>query len=673
MCSSDEGCRILVLEEQVKSLSDELLQCQADKEFVWSLWKRLQVANPDLTQAVSLVVEREKHKAENKDRKVLEILQSKDNKIQELDQKVTVQQQEINSLLQRRTAVDEERALMKELTSLREQLDYKTQELQEMKTEYRRKEEEERQVVQALEEEKKGLTSRCAALRADLEEKQRQVDSQRDERDAAQARLKDLEEKLHSAWQELSKFQERSGSLAAQLSTKEKEVATKEQQLDGLCRDFAEVQTLYRQSTEHAAEQSHLIKQLEGLNLDTQKVLRNQEQVHTADTTSYQQLYKELSQCYQTLMSSEAKLRQSHQELSSQLAQKVQHIFELQAQLQKQQEQMHQQHQAQRTAVYRSPNKQTNFKPMCSEQTDAAAQRSSPRSDQASAQGSDPRPEDKTFRRTSTTRVRRQQGTPVQRSRSLSPTNSVRVGNGRRVEAEQRIQDLEELLQLKTEENEELRKAHSKRRERLCLIQANYKRVRDQLKEMEKSSGLSGGKIQRAELWQLRQENSDAVWNELAYFKNLTRKLSTEKAGLEEELDMLRVQAAMDRATVKELHMCLTNDHQELLQQMAEEQRVKSSTAIKASLSSGRMEQSFKKTEQLEQKILSLEEQTDRLREEKERLLQANEDLAQNCCRLQASMNHLRTQEAVLDEAARAQALAQEDQHCGEIVALEVR
>lgn len=31
---------------------------QADKEFVWSLWKRLQVANPDLTQAVSLIVER---------------------------------------------------------------------------------------------------------------------------------------------------------------------------------------------------------------------------------------------------------------------------------------------------------------------------------------------------------------------------------------------------------------------------------------------------------------------------------------------------------------------------------------------------------------------------------------------------------------------------------------
>ncbi|MEQ2162224.1 hypothetical protein GOODEAATRI_017654, partial [Goodea atripinnis] len=56
-------------------------------------------------------------------------------------------------------------------------------------------------------------------------------------------------------------------------------------------RDFAEVHTQYRQNTEHAAEQSHLIRQLEGLNLDTQRVLRNQEEAHTADTTSYQRVF----------------------------------------------------------------------------------------------------------------------------------------------------------------------------------------------------------------------------------------------------------------------------------------------------------------------------------------------------------------------------------------------
>uniref|UniRef100_A0A8C6NLQ9 Centlein n=1 Tax=Nothobranchius furzeri TaxID=105023 RepID=A0A8C6NLQ9_NOTFU len=669
MCSNDDS-RILVLEEQVKNLSDELMQCQADKEFVWSLWKRLQVANPDLTQAVSLVVEREKHKAEIKDRKVLEILQSKDYKIQELEQKVTGQQQEISSLVQRTTAVGEDSALTKELTTLREQLVNKNHELKEMKTECRRKEEEQQQVVQALEEEKRGLASHCAALRADLEEKQRQVDSQRDERDAAQSRLKDLEEKLRIAWLELSQSQEYINGLAAQLSSKEREEATKQEQLDRLRHEFAEVQTLYRQSTEHAAEQSHLIKQLEGLNLDTQRVLRNQEEAHTADATTYQQLNKELSQCYQTLVSSEAKLHQSHQELRDQLAQRDQHIMELQAQLQKQLEQVQQQHQAHRTALHCSPSKQTNFLAVCKERVDAAAQRSIPHSDQASTQGSHPRPEDRTFSRSS---VRRQQGAPVQRSRSLSPASSVRAGGGRRAPAEQRVQDLEELLQLKIEENQELRKAHNKRHERLVLIQSNYKTVRDQLKEMEKSSGLSGARKQRAQSWQLRQEDSDAVWNELAYLKSLTRKLSTEKAGLEEELDMLRVQAAMDRATVKELHMCLAKDHQELLQQMAEEQQVKSSTPIKASLSSWRMEQSFKKIEQLEQRMMSLEEQRDRLRDEKERLLQANEDLAENFRRLQTSMNHQQTQEAVRVEAAHAQALAQEEQHCGEIMAVEAR
>uniref|UniRef100_A0A3Q1F5P0 Centlein, centrosomal protein n=1 Tax=Acanthochromis polyacanthus TaxID=80966 RepID=A0A3Q1F5P0_9TELE len=546
--------------------------------------------------------------------------------------------------------------------------------VQEMKTECRRKEEEEQQVVQALEEEKEGLTSRCAALRADLEEKQRQASSQRDQRDAAQARLKDLEEELHKAWQELSALQSHSRSLEAQLSSKEREVTTKEEQLDRLRRDFTEVQTLYRQSTEHAAEQSHLIKQLEGLNLDTQKVLRNQEEAHTADTTSYQRLYKELSQCYQALVTSEAKLRQSHQELSSQLAQKDQHILELQTQLQQQQEQIQQQQQqqAQQTALYPSPNRQTNFRAV-SEQSVAAAQGSGPNSDQVSTRSSDLRPEDKNFHHRSTSSVRRQQGAPVQRSRSLSPASSVGLESGRREGAERRIQDLEELLQLKVEENEELRRAHHNRRERLCLFQTNYKTVRDQLKDLEKSNGLSGGRMQHAEPWQLRQENSDAVWNELAYMKSLNRKLSLEKAVLEEELDTLRVQAAMDRATVKELHLCLANEHQQLLQKMVEEHQVKSSTPKKPSLSSGRMEQSFKKIEQLEQRMVSLEDQTERLREEKEQLLEANKDLAHNCHRLQASVDHLRTQEAVCEEAARAQALAQGAQHRSEITALETQ
>uniref|UniRef100_A0A3Q2GIT9 Uncharacterized protein n=1 Tax=Cyprinodon variegatus TaxID=28743 RepID=A0A3Q2GIT9_CYPVA len=241
---------------------DEKLFCtksfiilQADKEFVWSLWKQLQVANPDLTQAVSLVVEREKHKTEMKDRKVLEILQTKDHRIQELEQ--------VKISLKRPLGVSKKIMHIHVF-------------IKEMKTEQRKKEEEEQRVVQALEEEKEGLRSRCAALSADLQEKQRQADSQRDERDAAQARLK-------VGNTGTSPFR----------NTQTLNFPTKVS-LFCICvcrRDFAEVQALYRQSMEHAADQSRLIKQLEGLNLDTQRVLRNQEEAHSADTTSYQKVF----------------------------------------------------------------------------------------------------------------------------------------------------------------------------------------------------------------------------------------------------------------------------------------------------------------------------------------------------------------------------------------------
>ncbi|XP_054634846.1 centlein isoform X2 [Dunckerocampus dactyliophorus] len=659
--SSTDIPRMLALEEEVRRLSEDLMQCQVDKDFVWSLWKRLQVANPDLTQAVSLVVEREKHKAEMKDRKVLQILQTKDNKIQDLEEQVSGQQQEINKLLQRRTATDNEGSLMKsKLEAVSQQLLGTSAELQELKIQCRRKEEAAQQVVRALEEEKEGLTSRCVALQADLEERERQASDHHDQREAAQARVKVLEEELCRALQEVSRLQNYSSTLAACVSIKEQEVVTKEDQLHKLVCELAEVQTLYKQSTEHAAAQSHLIKQLEGLNLDTQRVLRNQEEAHTADNTSCQRLYSKLSQCYQNLMSSEAKLRQSYQELSSQLAQKEQQILQLQAQLQQHpqqqdEEQLPPQPQAPQTAICTSTIRQTNLKAAVPED-DVATSRSL----------NYEVPEDKALQHISP--VRRQQGAPLQRSRSLSPASTVEIDRGRRQGSEQRIEDLEELLQLKVEENEELRKAHDRRRERLCVVQKNYKAVKDQLKEAEKADDIPRGRMPRAEPWQLRQEDSDAVWNELAYFKNLTRKLTLEKAGLDEELDMLRVQAAVDRATVKEVHLRLTEEHQELLGKVEEQHRVRRSTRKKPSVSSERLEESFKKIEQLEQRMMSLEGERERLREEKQQLLEANEDLAHDCRKLQASLDHLQAQEALS-----RQALVQGERHRGEIVALEAR
>lgn len=66
---------------------------------------------------------------------------------------------------------------------------------------------------------------------------------------------------------------------------------------------------------------------------------------------------------------------------------------------------------------------------------------------------------------------------------------------------------------------------------------------------------------------------------------------------------------------------------------------------------------------------MSLEEEAELLRDEKEQLLEAREDLTKTCCTLKASLEHLRTREAVREEAA----LSQADQHRRETAALEVQ
>lgn len=55
-------------------------------------------------------------------------------------------------------------------------------------------------------------------------------------------------------------------------------------------KELQQLQNLYRQNIEHTAQQAELIKQLQALNTDTQKVLKDQEDAHAAETTSYQKV-----------------------------------------------------------------------------------------------------------------------------------------------------------------------------------------------------------------------------------------------------------------------------------------------------------------------------------------------------------------------------------------------
>ncbi|XP_061297223.1 centlein isoform X1 [Pezoporus flaviventris] len=559
---SAEAPQVAQLKGELRRLAEELSSCQADKEFVWSLWKNLQVSRPDLTRVVGLVVEREKQKAEVKARKVLEILQAKESRIETLEQRLTGQQQEINNLIQRKNAVDEENARLKnEFCNLNQKFKDKSQELKDTEECAQKKEEQNRLVIKNLETENQGLNTSCADLLHDLEKLRKQETQWKTEKSGNDARIKTLETDLAEAREQIKELHNICRNLSSQVAVKQEELTQKDCDVIRARKELQELQNLYSQNIEHTAQQAELIKQLQALNNGTQKVLKDQEDAHIAETTSYQKLYNELASCFETVKASEVQLQRNCASLQDQLRGKDEKICQLQEQLQ----QAH----AALNAIYKNPPKCEVHEP------------------------------------------------PVKRSRSLSPKSSFRESEEQKKLkiAERKIENLEKTLQLKTQETDELRVAHEKRRERLQMLQTNYRALKEQLKQWEEGDSRieSGkGRYQHADPHQLCQEDSDAVWNELAFFKKEHKRLLIEKLNLEKELDQMKVHQSV-----------------EPLFKLSEDDEVKNSTAKKNMKEVSH--QMLQKVQQLERRFKATEGE---LKKQKE----VNEDLLKEKNYLEASL-----------------------------------
>ncbi|XP_047380924.1 centlein isoform X6 [Sciurus carolinensis] len=574
-----------LLEEELSSLKEELALCQADKEFVWSLWKRLQVTNPDLTQAVSLVAEREKQKSEAKDRKVLEILQVKDAKIQELEQ--------------------------------------------DTKECIQNKEEENRLVIKNLEEKNKKLSTHCTDLLNDLEKLRKQEAHWKKEKNGIDAKIKAFEDNLIEAKKEIEVSQSKYNALSLQLNNKQTELLQKDMDITLVRKELQELQNLYRQNSAHTAQQAELIQQLQVLNMDTQKVLKNQEDVHTAESISYQKLYNELHICFETTKSNESMLRQSVVNLQDQLFQKEQENAKLKEKLQKSLgapysllQENDSDHSAQSS---QQPSLSSLETLMVSQKSEIEFLQEKLKI--ANKKLSENRSTNKSFSEKSivTSAEGKLKEPPVKRSRSLSPKSSFIDSEELRKlrRAERKIENLEKALQLKSQENDELRDAHEKRKERLQMLQTNYRAVKEQLKQWEEGSGMIEiRKIKRADPQQLRQEDSDAVWNELAYFKRENQELMIQKMNLQEELDELKVHVSIDEATIQELNRCMAEKREEQLFRYHEDIGVKKSTPEKNGKEIS--EQTLQKVIELENRLKSFEKRSRKLKEENKKLMKEN-------------------------------------------------
>ncbi|XP_071116953.1 centlein-like isoform X2 [Haliotis cracherodii] len=594
-----------------KTLASELKQCQADKEFVWSLWKRLQVSNPDVTEAISLVIQREKEKSEAKDLKVLEILQIKDDRIEELQNIVAKQSQEISDLLTKKVDLQEQTGRFQaECDQLQDRLTSSQAQVKSLETKEQSSDEIHRQTITNTQREKHEFQRRITELstemeivraekadslakRLNLENKIRTLDREVSDK---VTKFQSLVQELEEANQKLQRFEEDGRQ-------QQREITYKNRELENVRKELSELWASHNQLTEHSSQQAELIRQLQSLQLDTQKMMKNQEDAFSMESTSLQQMYTDLSSRYEISQRTETNLRKEILALKQDALEKDDLIGQLKDP---------------------SPTRRTLSGDLEGSYLDTHKAMESPVVDWEYKVGEMHREMDslrlKLQEKESTSSP---QHTPRLRSRSVSPAS--RDGQHQYCTLKRKLADSEHLLELKSRELVELRKAHGQRLDRLRSLQNSYRLVKEQLKTLEDDS-LSGKKKlkpPRSDPRELQKENSDQVWNELSHFKSENRKLLTEMMAMQEELDMLRVQAAQDAALVHELNLKLEQAYEDVDFQEKKreyEHKAKADMSSEVTILKSSVQNKDAVLEKLEKQLQEVTVERDRLLEEKRQL-----------------------------------------------------
>ncbi|NWS34365.1 CNTLN protein, partial [Polioptila caerulea] len=143
--------------------------------------------------------------------------------------RLTGQQQEINSLMQRKSAVDEENSRLKnEFGNLNRKFKDKSQELKDTEERAQKKEEQNRLVIKNLEEENKGLNIYCADLLSELEKLRKQEAQWRKEKSGNDTRIKNLETDLAETKEQTKSLHSICSKLSSQLDVKQEKLFQKE-------------------------------------------------------------------------------------------------------------------------------------------------------------------------------------------------------------------------------------------------------------------------------------------------------------------------------------------------------------------------------------------------------------------------------------------------------------
>ncbi|XP_071954130.1 centlein-like [Antedon mediterranea] len=279
-----------------QALNEELTQLQADKEFVWSLWRRMQVVNPSIAQAVGMVVQREKEKSEMKDQKVLQILQVKDDQIAENNKIIAELQEKLGKSSSRSISDSANKEKVEELQIRNKELQLRKEEterlLEEEITKSKSREKCLQEQLQRIANEKSELEINVESLSQRIIKAQEEIDK------LQEVRVKGLERDVQRLERRLIQTQDEVKVKCEALSQSESIVMRLKQKInksDGelhIARsELSEVKASHQHGLQHSAQQAELIRQLQALQHDTQQVIKSQEDVHHIHTSSYEKVF----------------------------------------------------------------------------------------------------------------------------------------------------------------------------------------------------------------------------------------------------------------------------------------------------------------------------------------------------------------------------------------------
>jgi centlein len=322
----------LNLNARIKYLEEELANAQADKEFVWSLWRKLQSTNPDLTSAISSVIQREKEKTDAKDKKVLEVLNEKDKSIQELNKIVLSRQQELSELNEKNKKLEVQIAKKDdELNYMK--LNSKTYEdkhqmyeqmLRSRDDKYERAQHDAQAERQKFKTKINDLLSELSSSEQFITKLQQECEQQKNTIDILNTEIKQANENYEKLMCELNKFHL---SIDKQIkSDNEKlkqELSTRNDQNDKLRKELDDLWSKFNSNVDYIEQQDKLIKQLKSIKNDLRNTIKSQHETFEKENQSLKNMYEELNRKYEqdikiknNLLSEACQMKQKEQEFT---------------------------------------------------------------------------------------------------------------------------------------------------------------------------------------------------------------------------------------------------------------------------------------------------------------------------------------------------------------------